>query len=57
MAKYPELIANFLKFIKINTRSDPNSSSVPSAKRESQFLTMLAGLLTDMGLALSLIHI
>lgn len=51
MAKYPELIANFLKFIKINTRSDPNSSSIPSAKRESQFLTMLAGLLTDMGLA------
>lgn len=51
MAKYPELISNFLKFVKINTRSDPNSNTVPSADRETAFLNMLKDLLTKMGLS------
>ena len=36
MSKYPELIPNFLKFAKINTRSDPNSTTVPSSPRETE---------------------
>lgn len=50
MAKYPELISNFLKFVKINSRSNPKSRTIPSSKRETAFLNMLKGLLSDMGL-------
>lgn len=50
MSKYPELIPNFLKFAKINTRSDPNSTTVPSSPRETEFLNMLKQTLIDMGL-------
>lgn len=50
MAKYPELISNFLEFVKINSRSDPQSESIPSSKRETSFLNMLKERLTAMGL-------
>ncbi len=50
MAKYPELISNFLKFVKINSRSNPKSRTIPSSKRETAFLNMLKDLLSDMGL-------
>ncbi|GAD15863.1 peptidase T [Lentilactobacillus otakiensis] len=50
MAKYAELIPNFLKFAKINTRSDPNSTTIPSSDRETKFLNNLKELLTEMGL-------
>lgn len=50
MPKYAELIPNFLKFAKINTRSDPNSTTIPSSDRETKFLNSLKELLTDMGL-------
>lgn len=50
MAKYAELIPNFLKFAKINTRSDPNSTTIPSSDRETKFLNSVKELLTDMGL-------
>ncbi len=50
MEKYPELIPNFLKFVKINTRSDPDSTTVPSSPRETVFLDQLKDILTDLGL-------
>ncbi|MFT8400022.1 MAG: peptidase T [Lentilactobacillus diolivorans] len=50
MAKYPELISNFLKFAKTNTRSDPKSDTIPSSERETKFLNMLKDHLTGMGL-------
>lgn len=50
MAKYAELIPNFLTFVKINTRSDPQSTSIPSSDRETQFLNQLKDRLTTMGL-------
>lgn len=50
MAKYAELIPNFLTFVKINTRSDPQSTSIPSSDRETQFLNQLKDRLTKMGL-------
>lgn len=50
MAKYAELIPNFLTFVKINTRSDPHSTSIPSADRETQFLDQLKDRLIKMGL-------
>ncbi len=37
MAKYSELIPNFLKFVKVNTRSDANSTTIPSSDRETKF--------------------
>lgn len=51
MSKYPELITNFLSFVKVNTRSDPNSTTIPSAERENHFLNMLKEKLEKMGLA------
>lgn len=50
MAKYAELIPNFLKFVKVNTRSDPNSTTIPSSDREAKFLNSLQDLLNEMGL-------
>ncbi|MCT2881868.1 peptidase T [Lentilactobacillus buchneri] len=50
MAKYAELIPNFLTFVKINTRSDPQSTSIPSSDRETEFLNQLKDRLTKMGL-------
>lgn len=50
MAKYAELIPNFLTFVKINTRSDPQSTSIPSSDRETRFLNQLKDRLTKMGL-------
>ena len=50
MAKYAELIPNFLTFVKINTRSDPHSTCIPSADRETQFLDQLKDRLIKMGL-------
>lgn len=51
MSKYPELITNFLNFVKINTRSDPNSTTIPSAAREAKFLNTLAEMLEKMELS------
>ncbi len=50
MAKYPELISNFLSFVKVNSRSDPKSTTVPSSERETKFLNSLKNLLTEMKL-------
>ena len=51
MAKYAELIPNFLKFVKINTRSDPNSDTIPSSSNQVEFIKMLEQMLTNLGLS------
>lgn len=51
MSKYPELIANFLDFVKVNSRSDPNSTTIPSSDRETKFLNTLKEMLEKMGLS------
>ena len=50
MAKYEQLIPDFIEFVKVNTRSDANSSTIPSANRETAFLNHLQTKLTQMGL-------
>lgn len=51
MSKYPKLIANFLDFVKVNSRSDPNSTTIPSSDRETKFLNTLKEMLEKMGLS------
>lgn len=51
MANYPNLISDFLTFVKINSRSDENSTTVPSSPRETAFLAQLMTKLTDLGLS------
>ncbi|MCK8617011.1 peptidase T [Fructobacillus sp. M158] len=49
--KYPELIPRFLRFVKVNTRSNEASSTTPSDPKEVAFLKDLATELSDMGLS------
>lgn len=51
MAKYPNLISDFLSFVKVNTRSDEASTTVPSSPRETAFLTQLMDKLKALGLS------
>ncbi|MFB9769526.1 peptidase T [Lactiplantibacillus modestisalitolerans] len=51
MAKYPNLISDFLSFVKVNTRSDEASTTVPSSPRETAFLTQLMDKLKTLGLS------
>lgn len=51
MAKYPNLISDFLTFVKINSRSDENSTTVPSSPRETAFLNQLMEKLKAVGLS------
>ena len=37
MTEYPTLLPRFLKYVKVNSRSDENSTTVPSTKREKDF--------------------
>lgn len=48
--KYPGLLDRFLDYVKTETRSNPDSNTVPSDPKETAFLQKLAGDLTDMGL-------
>jgi len=48
--QYDELIPRFLKYIKVETRSDEDSDTVPSTQNQVDFLKTLAGELTDIGL-------
>lgn len=41
MAKYPNLLNNFLKYVKVNTRSNPESETIPSDPKEVAFLEEL----------------
>ncbi|AVK60449.1 peptidase T [Lactobacillus sp. CBA3605] len=51
MTKYPQLISDFLTFVKINSRSDEQSETVPSSPRETAFLNQLMTKLTALGLS------
>ncbi|AYF92540.1 peptidase T [Apilactobacillus bombintestini] len=51
MSKYEDLLPRFLKYVKINTRSDENSKTIPSASRETEFLNQLKGELENIGLS------
>lgn len=50
MTKYPELTDRFLKYVKIDTQSDENSTTVPSSPKEVAFLAELAEELKRIGL-------
>ncbi|MBA1435059.1 peptidase T [Bombilactobacillus bombi] len=51
MMKYEQLIPRFLEYVKQNTRSDENSTSVPSTQRQVDFLLKLKTELERVGLS------
>ncbi|MQS76042.1 peptidase T [Lactobacillus halodurans] len=48
--KYEKLIPRFLGYVKQNTRSDENSTTIPSTKRQTVFLEKLADELKEIGM-------
>ena len=48
--KYEKLIPRFLGYVKQNTRSDENSTTIPSTQRQTVFLKKLATELEEIGL-------
>ncbi|MCF6514994.1 peptidase T [Lactobacillus sp. S2-2] len=50
MIKYKNLQTRFLKYVKENTRSNPNSTSIPSDPKEIEFIKNLKQELDDLGL-------
>lgn len=51
MAKYESLLSRFIGYAKVNTRSDPDSTTIPSAQREVDFLKSIAEELNEIGLS------
>lgn len=51
MAKYDTLLSRFIGYVKVNTRSNPESTTIPSAQREVDFLKTLAEELNEIGLS------
>lgn len=51
MTKYQQLLPLFLSYVKENTRSDENSTTIPSTERQVVFLNKLVQQLKDLGLA------
>ncbi|WP_295731593.1 peptidase T [uncultured Limosilactobacillus sp.] len=49
--KYENLLPRFLKYVKVETRSNPNSDTLPSDPKEMAFLKELATELKNIGLA------
>lgn len=49
--KYPKLITRFLRDVKINTRSNEESKTIPSDPKEVAFLKNLAAELQEMGVS------
>ncbi|MGL4535792.1 MAG: peptidase T, partial [Weissella cibaria] len=47
---YPNLIDRFVRYAKVNTRSNEESTTVPSDPKEVAFLADLATELKDLGL-------
>ena len=45
-SKYPGLLERFIKYAKVETRSDDQSKTVPSSPKETAFLKQLAAELT-----------
>ncbi len=48
--KYPNLVERFVKYVKVNTRSNEESTTVPSDPKEVAFLADLAAELQSIGL-------
>lgn len=48
--QYDNLIPRFLKYVKVETRSDEDSTTIPSTQSQVSFLKTLAAELTDIGL-------
>lgn len=53
---YPGLMDRFLNYVKVETRSDDQSNTVPSSPKETAFLKQLAAELKDLGLKNVRIH-
>ncbi|MCH4170438.1 MAG: peptidase T [Lactobacillus sp.] len=51
MSAYENLVPRFLRYVKVNTRSDEFSDTIPSSPREVAFLKDLAKELTQIGLS------
>lgn len=51
MTKYENLQTRFLKYVKENTRSNPNSNSIPSDSKEVEFIINLKKELDELGLS------
>ncbi|WP_125604480.1 peptidase T [Lapidilactobacillus bayanensis] len=51
MTKYEDLVPRFLKYVKVNTRSNPNSETIPSAAHEVPFLKSLVAELEALGMS------
>ncbi len=48
--KFANLLPRFLKYVKVETRSDPNSQTIPSSSKETAFLKQLQDELQSLGL-------
>ena len=49
MSKYETLLPRFLRYVKVNTRSNPDSTTVPTDPKEVAFLKTLAQELKEVG--------
>ena len=49
--KYENLLPRFLKYVKVETRSNPNSDTIPSDPKEMDFLKELEKELKEIGLS------
>lgn len=50
MAKYKQLVPRFLKYVKTETRSDENATTIPSTQTQVEFAKELAAELREIGL-------
>lgn len=50
MTKYDKLVPRFLDYVKVETRSDENSTTIPSTQSQVEFAKKLAAELTAIGL-------
>lgn len=48
--EYPTLLPRFLKYVKINSRSDENSQRFPSTEIEEKFQKIILNDLKELGL-------
>lgn len=51
MTKYENLVPRFLKYVQIETRSDENSTTIPSTQSQVDFAKQIAAELTEIGLS------
>lgn len=56
MSNYPGLTDRFLKYVKVETRSDENSTTIPSTESQVEFAKQLAAELKELGLSNVRIH-